>query len=132
MNVSAPFIQRPIATALVMVGLLAGGLIAYPLLPAAALPNVNYPTLSVTAQLPGADPQTMADLRVNHFRHPHARARGASRFQIAVSFFSFSSADRADGAAVGRRWPSRLCRRRCRGGRATPSPPLAAGASAPP
>jgi len=43
-----------------MVGLLVGGLVAYPLLPIAALPNVNYPTLHVTAQLPGADPQTMA------------------------------------------------------------------------
>jgi hydrophobe/amphiphile efflux-1 (HAE1) family protein len=60
MNISAPFIQRPIATALLMVGLLAGGLVAYPLLPVAALPNVNYPTLTVTAQFPGADPQTMA------------------------------------------------------------------------
>ena len=60
MNISAPFIQRPIATALLMVGLLVGGLVAYPLLPVAALPNVNYPTLQVTAQLPGADPQTMA------------------------------------------------------------------------
>ena len=50
MNISAPFIQRPIATALLMVGLLVGGLIAYPLLPVAALPNVNYPTLQVTAQ----------------------------------------------------------------------------------
>jgi hydrophobe/amphiphile efflux-1 (HAE1) family protein len=60
MNISAPFIQRPIATALLMVGLLAAGLVAYPLLPVAALPNVNYPTLTVTAQLPGADPQTMA------------------------------------------------------------------------
>ena len=60
MNISAPFIQRPIATALLMVGLLVGGLVAYPLLPIAALPNVNYPTLQVTAQLPGADPQTMA------------------------------------------------------------------------
>jgi HAE1 family hydrophobic/amphiphilic exporter-1 len=59
-NISAPFIQRPIATALLMVGLLVGGLVAYPLLPVAALPNVNYPTLQVTAQLPGADPQTMA------------------------------------------------------------------------
>jgi HAE1 family hydrophobic/amphiphilic exporter-1 len=58
-NISAPFIQRPIATALLMVGLLVGGLIAYPLLPVAALPNVNYPTLAITAQLPGADPQTM-------------------------------------------------------------------------
>jgi hydrophobe/amphiphile efflux-1 (HAE1) family protein len=60
MNISAPFIQRPIATALLMVGLLVGGLVAYPLLPVAALPNVNYPTLTVTAQMPGADPQTMA------------------------------------------------------------------------
>ncbi|VIO76396.1 Multidrug resistance protein MdtB [Bradyrhizobium ivorense] len=60
MNISAPFIKRPIATALLMVGLLAAGLIAYPLMPVAALPNVNYPTLTVTAQLPGADPQTMA------------------------------------------------------------------------
>jgi hydrophobe/amphiphile efflux-1 (HAE1) family protein len=59
-NISAPFIQRPIATALLMVGLLAGGLVSYPLLPVAALPNVNYPTLTVTAQFPGADPQTMA------------------------------------------------------------------------
>ncbi|WP_426440983.1 efflux RND transporter permease subunit [Bradyrhizobium genosp. P] len=60
MNISAPFIKRPIATALLMVGLLAAGLVAYPLMPVAALPNVNYPTLSITAQLPGADPQTMA------------------------------------------------------------------------
>jgi hydrophobe/amphiphile efflux-1 (HAE1) family protein len=60
MNISAPFVYRPIATALLMVGLLVGGLVSYPLLPVAALPNVNYPTLQVTAQLPGADPQTMA------------------------------------------------------------------------
>src|SRR5437660_6944580 len=60
MNISAPFIHRPVATALLMVGLLIGGLVAYPLLPVAALPNVNYPTLQVTAQLPGTDPQTMA------------------------------------------------------------------------
>ncbi|WP_050420577.1 efflux RND transporter permease subunit [Bradyrhizobium tropiciagri] len=60
MNISAPFIQRPIATALLMVGLLVGGLVSYPLLPVASLPNVNYPTLAITAQLPGADPQTMA------------------------------------------------------------------------
>jgi multidrug efflux pump subunit AcrB len=60
MNISTPFIQRPIATALLMVGLFVGGLVAYPLLPVAALPNVSFPTLTVTAQLPGADPQTMA------------------------------------------------------------------------
>jgi len=60
MNFSAPFIRRPIATILLMAGLLLCGLATYPLLPVAALPNVNYPTILVTAQLPGADPQTMA------------------------------------------------------------------------
>ena len=49
MNISAPFIRRPIATALLMVGLLLGGLASYPLLPVASLPNVNYPTLAITA-----------------------------------------------------------------------------------
>ncbi len=60
MNISAPFIHRPIATGLLMAGLLLCGLVAYRLLPVAALPNVNYPTIAITAQFPGADPQTMA------------------------------------------------------------------------
>jgi len=59
-NISATFIHRPIATVLLMAGLLLGGLVAYRLLPVASLPNVNFPTISVTAKLPGADPQTMA------------------------------------------------------------------------
>jgi HAE1 family hydrophobic/amphiphilic exporter-1 len=59
-NISAPFIHRPIATALLMVGLLLCGLVTYRLLPVASLPNVNFPTIQVTAALPGADPQTMA------------------------------------------------------------------------
>jgi multidrug efflux pump subunit AcrB len=60
MNISAGFIKRPVATAMLMVGILLLGLAAYPLLPVAALPNVNYPTIQVSAQLPGADPETMA------------------------------------------------------------------------
>jgi hydrophobe/amphiphile efflux-1 (HAE1) family protein len=59
-NISAPFIHRPVATSLLMVGLLLCGLGAYRLLPVAALPNVDYPTIQISAQLPGADPQTMA------------------------------------------------------------------------
>jgi hydrophobe/amphiphile efflux-1 (HAE1) family protein len=59
-NFSAPFILRPIATTLLMAGLLLCGLAAYPLLPVGALPNVNYPTIQISAQLPGADPQTIA------------------------------------------------------------------------
>jgi HAE1 family hydrophobic/amphiphilic exporter-1 len=59
-NLSAAFIHRPIATVLLMAGLFLCGLVTYRLLPVAPLPEVNYPTLQVTAQLPGADPQTMA------------------------------------------------------------------------
>jgi hydrophobe/amphiphile efflux-1 (HAE1) family protein len=60
MNLSTSFIHRPIATALLMVAIVLLGVIGYELLPVAALPEVDSPTIQVTAQLPGADPQTMA------------------------------------------------------------------------
>src|ERR1700740_2358930 len=60
MSISAPFIQRPIATALLMVAIVLLGGTAYELLPVASLPNVSFPTIAVTGMLPGADPQTMA------------------------------------------------------------------------
>ncbi len=60
MNISAAFIRRPIATTMLMVAILLLGLIGYELLPVAALPDINSPTIQVTAQLPGADAQTVA------------------------------------------------------------------------
>ncbi|HEY6455802.1 MAG TPA: efflux RND transporter permease subunit [Steroidobacteraceae bacterium] len=60
MSISAPFIHRPIATSLLMAGVLLVGIIAFPLLPVAPLPQVDFPTIQVTGQLPGASPQTMA------------------------------------------------------------------------
>jgi hydrophobe/amphiphile efflux-1 (HAE1) family protein len=60
MNIPAAFIRRPVATALLMVAIVLLGATAYERLPVAALPNVAFPTISVSAQLPGADPQTMA------------------------------------------------------------------------
>ena len=60
MSISTPFIQRPIATSLVMVALVLVGIAAYPLLPVAPLPRVDFPTIVVTGQLPGASPETMA------------------------------------------------------------------------
>jgi hydrophobe/amphiphile efflux-1 (HAE1) family protein len=60
MSISAPFIRRPVATALLMVAIVLLGGTAYELLPVAALPNVAFPTITVTGQLPGTDPQTMA------------------------------------------------------------------------
>ncbi len=60
MSISEPFIRRPIATSLLMLGVLVFGIVAYNLLPVAAVPNVDFPTISVTAQYPGANPSTMA------------------------------------------------------------------------
>ena len=60
MNISAPFINRPVATTLLTIGVGLAGLIAFQLLPVAALPQVDFPTISVSASLPGASPETMA------------------------------------------------------------------------
>jgi hydrophobe/amphiphile efflux-1 (HAE1) family protein len=59
-GISAPFIRYPIGTSLLMAGILFVGLVAYPLLPVAPLPQVDFPTIQVTATLPGASPETMA------------------------------------------------------------------------
>ncbi|WP_407164974.1 multidrug efflux RND transporter permease subunit [Bradyrhizobium sp. ORS 111] len=59
-GISAPFIRYPIGTSLLMAGILFVGLVAYPLLPVAPLPQVDFPTIQITASLPGASPETMA------------------------------------------------------------------------
>ena len=60
MNLSELFIRRPVMTTLVMMGILIFGLMSYLLLPISALPNVEYPFISVSASLPGATPETMS------------------------------------------------------------------------
>ena len=60
MNISRPFIERPVATTLLMAGIFLVGLAAFPLLPVAPLPQVDFPTIQVTASLPGASPEIMA------------------------------------------------------------------------
>ncbi len=62
MSVSSPFIHRPIATSLLGVATMLGGLLGYLWLPVSALPQVDFPTIQVTTQLPGANPDTMAAL----------------------------------------------------------------------
>ena len=62
MNVSAPSIRRPIATALLSIAIAIGGLLGYWSLPVSSLPQVDFPTIQVTTQLPGANPQTVSDL----------------------------------------------------------------------
>ncbi len=60
MNISAPFIRRPVGTALLTIAVALVGAVAFRLLPVAALPQVDFPTISVSANLPGASPETMA------------------------------------------------------------------------
>ena len=60
MNIAEVFIRRPVMTTLLMLAILVFGIIAYRLLPVSNLPNVDYPTLQVSASLPGASPETMA------------------------------------------------------------------------
>ena len=59
MNLSAPFIRRPIGTTLLLVGMLIAGIVAFFVLPVSPLPQVDFPTVSVNASLPGASPDTM-------------------------------------------------------------------------
>jgi len=59
MNPSRLFIERPVATALLMVAILLSGLVAFRLLPLSALPEVDYPTIQVTTLYPGASPDVM-------------------------------------------------------------------------
>ncbi|MBB3210820.1 multidrug efflux pump [Herbaspirillum sp. Sphag1AN] len=60
MNISRPFIERPIATTLLTIGIALAGVVAFRLLPVSPLPQIDFPTISVSASLPGASPETMA------------------------------------------------------------------------
>jgi hydrophobe/amphiphile efflux-1 (HAE1) family protein len=59
-NISEPFIRRPVATSLLAAAIMLAGILAYTRLPVAPVPRVDFPTIQVTAQLPGASPETMA------------------------------------------------------------------------
>jgi len=59
-SISSPFVRRPVATSLLAAAVLLAGVLAYRLLPVSTLPNVDFPTIQVTAELPGASPETMA------------------------------------------------------------------------
>src|SRR3984885_2130412 len=78
-GISAPFIRHPIATSLLMVGILFVGIVAYPRLPVAPLPQVDFPTLQVSAQLPGASPETMASAVAQPLETQFAQISGVSQ-----------------------------------------------------
>ncbi|HET9146483.1 MAG TPA: efflux RND transporter permease subunit [Acetobacteraceae bacterium] len=95
MNLSAPFIRRPVATSLLMLAVLLAGLAAYPFLPVADLPNVDFPTIQVSATLPGASPRTMAATVAAPLERQFAEIPGVTQLtstsvlgstQIAIAF----------------------------------------------
>jgi len=78
-GISAPFIRYPIGTSLMMAGILFIGLVAYPLLPVAPLPQVDFPTVQVTANLPGASPETMASSVAQPLERQFAQIPGVAQ-----------------------------------------------------
>ncbi len=79
MSMSSPFIRRPVATTLIMAAILLVGIAAYPLLPVAPLPRVDFPTIAVTGQLPGASPETMASTVAQPLERQFAQIPGVAQ-----------------------------------------------------
>src|SRR5437588_8062574 len=79
MNLSAPFIRRPIATSLLTVALLLAGILGYTRLPVAPLPQVEFPVISVSAGLPGASPETMASAVATPLERQFGRIAGVTQ-----------------------------------------------------
>jgi multidrug efflux pump len=79
MNISAPFIRRPVATSLLAMGLLMAGILAYFRLPVAPIPQVEYPVISVGAGLPGASPETMASSVATPLERQFGRIAGVNQ-----------------------------------------------------
>jgi HAE1 family hydrophobic/amphiphilic exporter-1 len=78
-GISAPFIHRPIATTLIMVAVFLVGLVAFPSLPVAPLPQVDFPTITVSASLPGASPDTIATSVAQPLERQIAQIPGVSQ-----------------------------------------------------
>src|SRR3954466_15960364 len=78
MSISAPFIRRPVATSLLSVAILLAGGIAFLFLPVAPLPEVEFPTISVQAALPGASPETMASAVATPLERQFGRIAGVT------------------------------------------------------
>ncbi|MHB8817128.1 MAG: efflux RND transporter permease subunit, partial [Steroidobacteraceae bacterium] len=88
MNISEPFIRRPIATSLLMAALALVGIVAFPLLPVAPLPQVDFPTINVTATLTGASPETMGATVATPLERQFGQIAGVSQMSSVSSLGS--------------------------------------------
>jgi multidrug efflux pump len=92
MHLSAPFIQRPVATSLLSLALLMAGSVAYSLLPVASLPNVDFPVIGVGSGLPGASPETMASSVATPLERQFGRIAGVNQMTSSSSLGAASVA----------------------------------------
>src|SRR5262252_10308167 len=105
MSISSPFIARPVATTLLSAGVLLAGAVAFKLLPVAPLPQVDFPTISVSANLPGASPETMAATVATPLERSLGRIAGVTEMTSSSSLGStrivlqFDLSRPIDGAA---------------------------------
>jgi multidrug efflux pump len=90
MHISAPFIQRPVATTLLSVALLLAGSVAYSVLPVASLPDVDFPVIGVGAGLPGGSPETMASAVATPLERQFGRIAGVNQMTSSSSLGSAS------------------------------------------
>ena len=90
MSLSSPFIQRPVATSLIAAAIFVFGLVAYFNLPVAALPQVDFPTIQVSANLPGASPETMASNVATPLERQLSLIAGVTQMTSASSYGSTS------------------------------------------
>src|SRR3954451_21519842 len=95
-GISGYFIRYPVATSIIMVGVLFLGIVAYPLLGVAPLPQVDFPTIQVSAQLPGASPETMASAVAQPLERQFARIAGVSQMTSSSSLGSTSITVQSD------------------------------------
>src|SRR5499427_2168707 len=79
MNISAPFIKRPVGTSLLTIGVLLAGILAFQFLPVAPLPQVEFPVIQVGASLPGASPETMASAVATPLERQFGRIAGVNQ-----------------------------------------------------
>jgi multidrug efflux pump len=92
MSISAPFIRRPIGTSLLAAALLLSGILGFNYLPVASLPRVDFPVIAVGAQLPGADPQTMASAVATPLERQFGRISGVNQMTSSSQLGSTASA----------------------------------------
>ena len=88
MNISEPFVRRPVATSLITVAVLLAGAVGYTLLPVAPLPAVDFPTIQVSASLPGASPATMASAVTTPLERQFGRIAGITQMTSTSSLSS--------------------------------------------